>query len=141
WFRAAFVAAILLLLAGMYRLRMMYLARWFNLRMEERVNERTRIARELHDTMLQSFQGVLLKFHAATSQITDQPELKRSLQQTVEQAAQAINEGREAVQALRSSTVETNNLAQAITALADELAHTQRDRSETAAPEFALHVE
>jgi signal transduction histidine kinase len=39
-------------------------ARQFNMRLEERVSERTRIARELHDTLLQSFQGVLMKFYA-----------------------------------------------------------------------------
>ena len=58
---------------GLYRLRLRYLAAQFNMRLEERVNERTRIARDLHDTLLQSFQGVLLKFHAVTFALPDRP--------------------------------------------------------------------
>ncbi len=61
WFRLASVAAFLAFLAALYYLRMQYLTHQFHLRLEERVGERTRIARELHDTLLQSFQGVLMK--------------------------------------------------------------------------------
>jgi ligand-binding sensor domain-containing protein len=55
WFRALCVAAFLALLWGLYQFRLRQLARQFNFRLEERVNERTRIARDLHDTMLQTF--------------------------------------------------------------------------------------
>src|SRR5262249_39077265 len=57
WFRASIVAAVLGLLAAFYQFRVRYLKRQFALRMEERVNERTRIARDLHDTLLQSLAG------------------------------------------------------------------------------------
>src|SRR5262249_18793279 len=66
WFLAACAAALLAVLAALYRLRLRQVARQFNLRMEERLSERTRIARDFHDTLLQSFQGVVLKFHAVT---------------------------------------------------------------------------
>ncbi|HEX4168716.1 MAG TPA: triple tyrosine motif-containing protein, partial [Bryobacteraceae bacterium] len=65
WFRLIAVALLVLLVAGVYRLRVRQIARELNARMEERVNERMRIARELHDTLLQSFQGLLLRFQAA----------------------------------------------------------------------------
>ena len=61
WFEAACVALFLAILLGLYRYRLHQLAHQFNLRMEERVAERTRIARELHDTLLQSFQGLMLR--------------------------------------------------------------------------------
>jgi hypothetical protein len=62
WFRALCVAAFLALLLALYQLRLRQLARQFNMRLEERVGERTRIARDLHDTLLQSFHGILLHF-------------------------------------------------------------------------------
>jgi Histidine kinase len=62
WFIALCVAAFLALLWGLYQLRLRLMAKQFNMRLEERVGERTRIARDLHDTLLQSFHGVLLYF-------------------------------------------------------------------------------
>jgi signal transduction histidine kinase len=139
WFRLLCVAVFLGLLAALYQLRIRQVARQFNMRLEERVNERTRIARDLHDTLLQSFQAVLMKFSAVTSLIADRPsDARRILETAVEQARQAIIEGRNAVQGLRSSTVITNDLAQAISTLAGSLAAPQSDRN---APEFRLLVE
>jgi signal transduction histidine kinase len=106
--------------------------------MEERVNERTRIARELHDTLLQSFQGALLKFQAVTYQIADRPEAKRTLEKVIEQATQAIVEGRDAVQGLRSSTVVGHDLARSVTLLTEELA---RDHNDGDPPACSVQVE
>ena len=75
WFRLTMLAFGSLIVAAVYQLRMRQLARQFNLALDARVSERTRIARELHDTLLQSFQGVLLKFHAITYMIPDRPEV------------------------------------------------------------------
>jgi signal transduction histidine kinase len=121
-FRLLCVAAFLVILAAIYQLRLRHLSRQFNMRLEERVRERTRIARDLHDTLLQSFQGVLLKFHAVTYQIPDRPEVQQSLKNAIEEARQAITEGRDAVQGLRSPTILTNDLGQAISKLGEELA-------------------
>ena len=49
------------MLCGLYWYRMRRLAHEFNVRLEERVTDRTRIARALHDTLLQSFQGLMLR--------------------------------------------------------------------------------
>ena len=92
-----------------------------SLRFEERLAERTRIARDFHDTLLQSFQGVLLKFHAVTYMLSDHPQARQKLEGVIDQAEQAITEGRDVVQGLRSSTVVTNDLAQAITTIGEEL--------------------
>jgi signal transduction histidine kinase/ligand-binding sensor domain-containing protein len=122
WFRLSCVAALLALLWAVYQLRLRQVAQQFNMRLEERVGERTRIARELHDTLLQSFHGLLLRFQAATNLLPERPEeAKQGFESAIDQAAQAITEGRDAVQGLRSSTVETNDLALAIGALSEEL--------------------
>ncbi|HWC15884.1 MAG TPA: two-component regulator propeller domain-containing protein, partial [Terriglobales bacterium] len=112
WFRAACVIAFFGLIAALYRLRLRQMARHFNMRMEERVNERTRVARDLHDTLLQSFQGLLMKFNIATEMLSDDvAEARKLLESTTEEARKAIIEGREAVYGLRASTVVTNELA------------------------------
>jgi signal transduction histidine kinase/ligand-binding sensor domain-containing protein len=123
WFRVSCGAAFLALLGGLYRLRVRRLAREFNVRLETRVHERTRIARELHDTLLQSFQGVLMKFSVAAGMIRDRPgEAEALLDTAVEQARTAITEGRDAVQGLRSSTVVMNDLARAVGVVGEGLA-------------------
>jgi signal transduction histidine kinase len=92
-------------------------------RLEDRIEERARIARDLHDTLLQSFQGALFRFQAAREHLPTRPaEAQKTLESAIDQAVQAITEGRETVQGLRASTVERNDLAQAITALGQELA-------------------
>ncbi len=99
------------------------MAHQLNVRFEERLAERTRIARDLHDTLLQSFHGVLFRFQAATNMLPDRPaEAKQKFEIAIDQAAQAITEGRDAVQALRSSTADSHDLALAISALGEELA-------------------
>src|SRR5262249_49848509 len=93
WFTALCVAASLGLLAGLYQLRLLYLRRQFNLRLEERVEERMRIARDLHDTMLQSFQAALFKFQAVTCRLTDRPKIQEELDAVIGQARAAVAEG------------------------------------------------
>ena len=142
WFRLSCVGAFLALLAALYQLRLRQVARQFNMRLEERVGERTRIARDFHDTLLQSFQGVLMKFHAVTYMLMDRPEAQKTLETAIEQARQAITEGRDAVQGLRSSTVVTNDLARAISVLGEELAaQPSSDQAGQTCPEFRVQVE
>src|SRR5262249_11707689 len=74
-------------------------------------------------TLLQSFHGLLLRFQTASYLLPNRPAAaKESLDGAIEQAAKAITEGRDAVQGLRTSTIENNELAAAISALGDELA-------------------
>ena len=94
-----------------------------SLRFEERLAERTRIARELHDTLLQSFQGLTLHFQTVNDMLPP-GKAKEALEKVLDRADQAIIEGRDAIQNLRSSTTVTNDLAEAMTALGEELAGT-----------------
>ena len=107
-------------------------------RLEERVRERTRIARELHDTLLQSFQGTLLHFQAASSLLpTRTAEAKRMLDSAIDMAAQAITEGRDAIQGLRSPEVEITDLAVAIRTFGESLA---ADRGDDGSPVFQVEL-
>ena len=122
WFRLVAVAVLLGMLWVAYQLRVRQLAHQFNKTLEARVSERTRIARDLHDTLLQSFQGLLLRFQSASKILPERPvEAKQRLDSALDQAAAAIAEGRDAVQGLRSAAFETNDLANAITAIGAEL--------------------
>ena len=98
--------------------RLHQIAREFNARLEERVDERTRIARELHDTLLQSFQGLMLRFQAVDQPASAGQRRKEALEKALDRARPGDHRGRDAVQDLRSSTVLTNDLAQAVHAWA-----------------------
>jgi signal transduction histidine kinase len=103
--------------------------------MEERVNERMRIARELHDTLLQSFQGLLLRFQAAHNLIPAQPEeAKNALAGALDRGAEAIAEARNTVENLRESTMVTNDLARELGSVCKDL-RTSRAHPTSAAVE------
>ena len=134
WFLAACIAVALLLMYFLYQLRLRHLKEGFNLALEARVDERTRIARELHDTLLQSFHGLMLRLQLV-DELLPEGKARAELERSLDRADQAIAEGRSAVYDLRSSTITTNDLAQAVKALGNELA------SEDAAAAFRLVVE
>jgi signal transduction histidine kinase/ligand-binding sensor domain-containing protein len=121
-FRTMCAAVLLAVIWATYRLRVRQLHHEFDMKLEARVSERTRIARDLHDTLLQSFHGLLLRFQTVSQLLPQRPiEAKEKLESAIEQAAGAITEGRDAVQGLRISTVQGNDLAQAINTLGEEL--------------------
>lgn len=117
---AAFLTTAWVITAMVARVRKLTEAQ-LTLRFEERLAERTRIARELHDTLLQSFQALMFHFQAVNDQLPP-GKAKEALERVLDQADQAIIEGRDAIQNLRSSATLTNELAQAMTALGQELA-------------------
>jgi signal transduction histidine kinase/ligand-binding sensor domain-containing protein len=139
WFRALCATAFLVLLWGAYQYRVRRLHHDFEMTLEARVGERTRIARDLHDTLLQSFHGLLLRFQTVSVLLPERPiEAKEKLDSAIEQAAGAITEGRDAVQELRASTVERNDLALAVSTLGEEL---ENDSSEHRPATFRVAVE
>jgi signal transduction histidine kinase len=122
WFQAAMAFSFAALLWAAYQLRVAQLARQFNRTLDARVSERTRIARDLHDTLLQSFHGALLRFQAAANVLAARPDEARvRLERALDQAEAAIVEGRNAVQGLRASATTVNDLASGIAAIGAEL--------------------
>src|SRR6267154_4954717 len=119
-----FLITALVITAMVARVRKLTEAQ-LTLRFEERLSERTRIARELHDTLLQSFQALMLHFQTV-NHLLPPSKGKEALEKVLDRADQAIVEGRDAIQNLRSSTISTNELAEALTALGEELAGTEQ---------------
>jgi signal transduction histidine kinase/ligand-binding sensor domain-containing protein len=141
WFRVSIAAVVLGLLWGLHQYRLNQIAREFNAHLGGRVDERLRVARELHDTLLQSFHALLPRFQAALNLLPGRvAEARQVLEATVDDAARAITEARDAVQDLRSSTVVTNELAKAVDLLGQELAQQQRAANGEAAA-FSVEVE
>src|SRR6185295_16443689 len=115
WFAAMVALGIAMLLWAVYQLRIRQLAHQFNRTLDARVSERTRIARDLHDTLLQSFQGALLRFQSVGTVLATRPdEARERLERALDQAEAAVTEGRNAVQDLRASATTVNDLANGI---------------------------
>jgi signal transduction histidine kinase len=136
WFGLIVVTAAVGFLAALYQLRLRQLAWQFNMRLEERVNERTRVARDLHDTLVQSFHAVVLRLQAVT--FLPPAEARQALENVIEDAGHAIVEARDAVQGLRSATVVSGDLPSLIKALGEELIASQSDEP---APAVSVNVE
>jgi signal transduction histidine kinase len=86
-----------------------------------RLEERTRIARELHDTLLQTFQSALLHLGAALYTVAQDSPLRPQLDRIFQIMRQSIEEGRNAIQGLRSSSPQTSDLVVALSRIQEEL--------------------
>jgi signal transduction histidine kinase len=123
-----------LLLAGLYFLRLRQLAVQIQSRIEERLGERERIARELHDTLLQSVQGLILRFQAVADGIPESEPARLMMENALERADQVLVEGRDRVKSLRGP-------GEAVSELSEALAQTGRELAQTSGVEFSVVVE
>ena len=121
WFYlvCAFLLCVLLWMA--YRLRLRQLTDAMQGRLEERARERVRIARDLHDTLLQGIQGLVLRFHFATEQLPEKEPVRAMLADALDRADQVIREGREKVTELRSEGSSPAELEKHLRKTADAL--------------------
>jgi signal transduction histidine kinase/ligand-binding sensor domain-containing protein len=139
WFRALCGMILVILLWAAYQVRVRQLRQQFERTLNARVDERTRIARELHDTLLQGAHGILLRFQTVAELLPGRPtEAKARLDTAIEQAAHFVTEARDEVKGLRSSTVQSNDLPRAIGTLGEELATDSTTEGSTA---FRVGVE
>ncbi len=137
WSLAFGAVVFLAVLWAAYQMRLRRLHAQFEMTLQARIGERTRIARDLHDTLLQSFNGLLLGLETVSQQLPES-QAKKKLDSTIQQAADAIAEGRDAVEGLRTSIGECHDLAHAISSLGEELATTSNNIRSAA---FVLTVE
>src|SRR6266478_5927233 len=125
WFRVIIAVLLACAVLAVYYYRVRQLEQQFQIRLGERLGERTRIASELHDSLLQGFQGLMFRLQAVRDMLPARPaEAMDALETALDKGDQAIAEGREAVQDLRSSTHGGNDLVHTLTALGEELAST-----------------
>ena len=126
WQRAWFQIAALTLVAvggwSLYRLRVYQVARHLNQRFDERLAERTRIAQELHDTLLQGFVSASMQLHVTADRLPEDSPAKPSLAHVLQLMSRVIEEGRNAVRGLRATTSAPHDLEQAFSGMHLELA-------------------
>jgi signal transduction histidine kinase/ligand-binding sensor domain-containing protein len=122
WFRLSAVAGCGLAILALYRLRLRQLTHQLNLRFEERLSERTRIAQELHDTLLQGFLSASMQLHVAVDRLPQDSPEKPRLDRVIQLVGQVIEEGRNAVRGLRSDHSSALHLEQAFARIQQELA-------------------
>lgn len=141
WFRVLCAFGLLTLAWLTYRFRIGQLAQRLALQLQTQILERERIARELHDTLLQSFYGLLMQFYSfAENMPVDDPK-RHHLTQVLEQADVALLEGRESVHNLRGLAQDGLKLAEmAALARLEINGHTTTDlQMSTIGEERALH--
>ncbi|WP_181259375.1 ATP-binding protein [Pseudoduganella armeniaca] len=120
WFRVLCALGVALALWLLHRMRLRRVARGLAARINERHAERERIARELHDTLLQSIQGLILKMTAAVHRLRDGE--REPLEAALDQANRVLAEGRDRVAGLRGEALPAGGLAQAISSQGEPLA-------------------
>ena len=139
-FRAACAAAFVLALWGLYRYRLYQIAREFDAQLDARIQERTRIARELHDSLLQSFQAALIEFQAARNLFSKgRQEATQTLDSAMGMAQGAIIEGRDAIHDLRHTAGPQAHLANLLKTTGQELASSEVSNGNR--PTFQVTVE
>jgi ligand-binding sensor domain-containing protein/signal transduction histidine kinase len=123
-----FLLLCLLTVAGLiwllYVARVRRVAAIYKGRMEERIGERERIARALHDTFLQSVQGLILKFDAVAKQIPPDQPARQNMENALDRADEVMAEGRERVRNLRDN-ISLSDLPAAFAHVADEISNDQ----------------
>jgi signal transduction histidine kinase/ligand-binding sensor domain-containing protein len=113
-FRLLCVATVIFVVWVLYRLRVRTIARAISARFDERLAERTRLARELHDTFVQTIQGSKMVADDALEQSDDPVRMRRAMERLSVWLGQATEEGRAALNSLRTSTTQRNDLAEAL---------------------------
>jgi signal transduction histidine kinase/ligand-binding sensor domain-containing protein len=128
------VTAALALLFGLHRLRVRQLTARERARLAERLGERERIARALHDTFLQGAQALVLRFDSVARRLPLSPADDGLLRTTLQSAEEMIAEGRDRIQDLRATPLTDGDAVRALSTLGQELAQQH-------GPQFAMHTE
>ncbi|MBX5461303.1 MAG: ATPase [Steroidobacteraceae bacterium] len=122
WFYALCAVLTFVVLLLLYQFRMRQVSMAVRGRLEERIVERERIARELHDTLLQGFQGLILRFQAVAERIPPREPAREMMERALERADQVMVEGRDRVKELRSTSDTLHDLPQAFANVGEQFA-------------------
>jgi ligand-binding sensor domain-containing protein len=131
WFQLLCASLVLSSLWLLYWLRLRQATAQVQVRLGARLEERERIARELHDTLLQGFQGLMLRFQVVMQRIPESEPARSLMEEALERADQVLLEGRERVRGLRDDGESVNDLA-------GELARYGKERAEYHTALFTL---
>ncbi|WP_175540339.1 sensor histidine kinase [Halomonas sp. QHL1] len=120
WFLLLFSGALLALVFWISRVYTQREKAVLRTRLEERFHERERIARELHDTLLQSVQGMMLSFQAVADSLPKESLARHAMERALDRADQVMAEGRERITGLRGEIAPAEDLAVAFQLLQQE---------------------
>ncbi len=134
WFIALCVLIATMVLWLGLRLRLRQISTRIRIGFQARMRERERIARELHDTLLQSTQGLVLMVHGALKMLSPDEPAGSVLRAAVAEADAVISEGRDRIQDLRSASSSGQGLVEMLGAAGDRLV------SGSPSPKFSLSV-
>jgi signal transduction histidine kinase len=121
WFRTALILVALSALVMLYLWHLRQVRQKLTLRFEERLAERTRIAQDLHDTLLQGLMSASMQLHVANDRIEADSPAKPLVNRVMELMAQVIQEGRDAVRGLRSTSGNTDDLETAFSQIQQQV--------------------
>jgi signal transduction histidine kinase/streptogramin lyase len=121
WFHLLCGVMVLVVLYVLYTFRLRQATKQVKVLLKERVQERERIARELHDTLLQGFQGLMLRLQAVMEAIPPDLSARSHMEKVLDRADDVLVEGRNRVLDLRAESLTADSLAEALSAFADDL--------------------
>jgi len=122
WFRIACCMLACLIILATYRLQMLRLTQRLNVRFQDRLAERTRIAQELHDTLLQGVLSASMQLDVVEDQTPDDAPTKPLLRRVLQLMGQVTEEGRDALRGLRAPASHSGNIETALSRVRQELA-------------------
>jgi signal transduction histidine kinase/ligand-binding sensor domain-containing protein len=116
------LVALIVLAWGGYRLRVWQVTTHLRERFEERLKERTRIAQELHDSLIQDVMGISLQIEVTDELLPADLPAKRSLMRALGLCKSALDAGRRALNDLRATALHAADLVKSFSLLANEFA-------------------
>ncbi|MRW82655.1 hypothetical protein GJ698_00940 [Pseudoduganella sp. FT26W] len=114
WFRILCVIAFVILLISIYLWRTRQLAHRYDELLQERLSERERIARALHDTLLQSMQALILHFHGLAKRLPKDSDDHRDINAILDQADLVMADGRSELMNLRTRADDDGDIVHAL---------------------------
>jgi signal transduction histidine kinase/ligand-binding sensor domain-containing protein len=126
WFLLFTIGAFILLIPALYLMRVRHVLRLAQMRMGERLEERERIARELHDTLLQGILSASIQLDLAEDRLPNDSPAKPLVNRVLQMMRQVIDEGRVALRGLRTQSVASEDLAIALLRIRQEVPENER---------------
>ena len=121
-FRSPVIVLFAVASIAIYRMRLRRLTKELNIGFEERLGERTRIAQELHDTLLQGLLATSMQLHVTLDRLPDDSTARPQLARLLAMLRQVVSESRNAVQGLRAPALDSDDLERAFAKVREELA-------------------
>jgi len=139
WFYVLCVVLALIVLWGFVRMQILRVTARVHARMQIRIDERESVARDLHDTLLQSTQGLALQLESLSIKYP-QSDVKADLHHLARMTNDAVTEGRDRVRALRATGSHSYDMSTSLCRIGRELGHQHGVKFESACKGRVRHM-